>query len=212
MIHSCPLFPLMQTCGLTRPWHAVRSSRGLRPLPRSGGVPPAGPRGPAARGWCKTTPLEGAGSPLRPREGVRRGPRDPRIPGSPDPEDWGPQTSGPRPRGRPLGRGPGVPGSRRGPRASPARGVLHQPLAPGPRGTGRESRGPGSRRGSRRVPPGGPFPPRAGNPSFPTPGKPRGAGARGWCKTPLGRSPESEILEGFGDFGHFWPNPGFLAR
>jgi len=72
--------------------------------------------------------------------------------------------------------------------AGPAGGVLHQPLAPGPRGSrrggGDPSRGGGWSRTSR-----------GGLPEAlrdPVPGRPRrvprGPAARGWCKTPLAGS------------------------
>jgi len=98
--------------------------------------PPGPPRG---RGFTSTPSgapgvagraLRGLLEPSGPREGVW----DP-VPGS---RDRGPR--GPREPPEGLGgRSPGSPGSREG----PAYGVLHQPLAPGPRGTGQGSRGPG---------------------------------------------------------------------
>jgi len=102
------------------------------------------PRGPAARGWCKTTPAAVSETP----DGVWRAPRGlPRGRGAPrDPDPGGLRDPGPRDP---------VPGPRRGSgRASQAPGsplplgVLHQPLAAGPRG---------SRPGS----PGGPETPRS---------------------------------------------------
>jgi len=91
-----------------------------------------------------------------------------------------------------------------GPRA----GVLHQPLAPGPRGSraGRKSGiltppGPGGGFG----PPGGPAGP-SGTLGTPDPRRePRGPGARGWCKTPLARG--SGGTPGPRDRGSWSPGP-----
>jgi len=120
---------------------------GFPGFPGGPGRPPPGPgprdrpgipRGPGARGWCKT-PLAGAPGP----GSGTSGPRDPGVPpplgaweapdrgsGTPDPGPRDPWSPGPPPdrSGRAL---PGLPG----PPAPPARGVLHQPLAAGPRGS-----------------------------------------------------------------------------
>jgi len=93
---------------------------------------PGVPRGPAARGWCKTTPggtprgvPQGPGRASRGLREPRRGLRDP-VPGSgilgiPRSLVWDP-----RPGREGVPRDPGTPVSG---------GVLHQPLAPGPRGS-----------------------------------------------------------------------------
>jgi len=154
---------------------------------------PGEPRGPAARGWCKTTPARGPGGLSGASERV---PGAPRCPGAWPARSriWGPRTPGSR-RGSPAPGG-GVPGSRPGvpgSRPAPARGVLHQPLAPGPRGIPGRSRGPG-------VPEGPPGPP--GRPGShpartgvqkPLPGN-RGAPARGVdVKPPPGASRDREF-------------------
>jgi len=97
----CTPFPLMQTCGLTRPRHAVGCVRRLCPLPHSG-VPPAPRRRAPPRGVdVKQPPGEGPGSPGTPDRGPGQvpGPWGPRSripdPGSPG---W---PGGPSPRGRP---------------------------------------------------------------------------------------------------------------
>jgi len=133
--------------------------------------------------------------------------RRPRIPGSGDPP-----SRGPRSLGRPMWA-PGPSGT--GPRA----GVLHQPLAPGPRGTGWGVPGvPG-------VPKVAPGPCGASGASRearirPSPGRgpetPRGAPARGVDVKPRpGRgpgSPKSEILALFKENARFWAFLAFLAR
>jgi len=108
---------------------------------------------------------------LRPRPGPSGGPS--RDPGDPRPRIRDLGTPGPRgggARGAVLRDPPGPPGG-------PGRrreGVLHQPLAPGPRGSRRGYPGPGSPGGSRKGPPGGPKPARAGIPENPPP-VPRGS-------------------------------------
>jgi len=133
--------------------------------PGSGAPDPGVPRGPGARGWCKT--------PLAPRSGPRS--PGPGNPGDPQIAIWACPGPWLRPRGLGgalripgtwSGRPPGT-GSREippGPRrrspepllGSPAPGggvVLHQPLAAGPRGPpgSRDARAVQARSTERRV-------------------------------------------------------------
>jgi len=115
-----------------------------------------GPPGPPALGVLHQPPARGWEGPPRPPEGPPGTPGTPggvldQVPG-PGPGDRESRRAPPPPgEGSPGPWGPGA----RVP-AGPARGVLHQPLAPGPRGTGRGSRGPGTRE-VRKGPPGGPW-------------------------------------------------------
>jgi len=168
---------------------------------RVSGTPvPGEPRGPAARGWCKTTPGRDPGIPIS-------GSRTP-----PGPRDGVPPPQGAPPGGCPGDRGPGlaralgsqVPG---GPLRGPGRpregGFTSTPRAGAPRYPG----SPGSP-GSLFSRPGGeiskigPFGP---PPQKPLPGEPRGPGARGWCKTPAGGGRKTPIL---GKNAQKWPKRG----
>jgi len=184
---------------------------GVAPGPRRGAPGPRDPgrglpgnRGAPARGVDVKPPLRDPGTgPGDPLEGLRRALR---------------RVSGPREGSWPA-RGLGGPGTP-GPGGRP-RGVLHQPLAPGPRGTPGRPGGPSGAR-EPKIPDFGDFPrkgPFLGPPGGPRPRIPktpkkglRGPGARGWCKTPpRGRRkvPKS------GQNGHFRekvPKSGILAK
>jgi len=116
-------------------------------------------------------------------------------------------------RGPPPGRG----GGSRGPRDPAPRGVLHQPLAAGPRGTRRGSPGPGVPGTGFPGLPGGPRPPPAGaglQTPLPDPPGNRGAPARGVDVKPpsaggLGTS-KSRLFRDFGENGRFSAFSGLL--
>jgi len=202
----------MLPCGQTRPQHAAGSPRGLRPLPLSGGYPLRDRRAPPRGVDVKQPPRRGRGGPGTPIRGSGPDPRDPgsRIPGhrSPDTGDG----LGPPLRGGPDSRTriPEGPGDL--PRRPPGGCFYINPSRRGPvasRGVSRD-RGPRRGLGARSQDPKNP-PPRRGTSKTP---KPRDrAPARGVdVKPPPRGRPGPEFWTSFKDFGHFWPNSGFLAR
>jgi len=116
-------------------------------------------------------PPRGLGGPGQGPGPARDGLRDPGVPGTQDPRIRDPPPGG---WGRPEtpSRGPG--GSRTRP-GGPARGVLHQPLAPGPRGTPPGSGARSSPGGLRDLPGGPKYHPRPWRAPDPLSGN-RGAG------------------------------------
>jgi len=186
----------------------LRGERGPDPKKGLFGVPK-----PAPRGGFTSTPRE-------------RGP-DLGSGGLPDP--GGPGGASQRsPRGLPgpLGGVSRAPGSRRGPAASPARGVLHQPLAPGPRGSPERSPGIPVPGGPRQGPRGVQIPTPSqgvGNPApagYPrkSPFSDRGAPARGVDVKPPLPGPQKGLRDPkipkntpkWGIIGLFRPFRGFL--
>jgi len=186
------------------PWLAATSlpwlgqghpAQGDDPRPRRAG--PREPRGPGARGWCKTPSAGGPGGPKKaqntPKWGI--------MAKNPDFRDFwlkwpflaisrqnSPVATGLKVAENPIfgvflqkrGKIPGF----RDPRA----GVLHQPLAPGPRGSrGRGSGAPPGRGWPRGLPEALFGPP--GSPDPGTPGRYRGAPARGVDVKPPSRAP-----------------------
>jgi len=122
--------------GSRGPFRASRGRLpGTPPGPRIPGTPRRVPRGPAARGWCKTPLAAAARDPGTPSGTGFPGPWPRGGPSGPCPGGPGDQTPVPGPPGAPEG----VPRALGGPPGAPAVGVLHQPLAAGPRGS------PGSR-------------------------------------------------------------------
>jgi len=136
------------------------------PLPPPGGVasPRREPRGPGARGWCKTPAPKGPGGPKKPENTPKWGIMAKKAIFGPFCWKWpflatfqenppvatGAKTPILAKKGQNPGKGVKIPDSRD--LAVAARGVLHQPLAPGPRGSGGGWSGPLPGRGWPRAP------------------------------------------------------------
>jgi len=123
-----------------------RGSRETPPGPRDPGTP-ARNRGAPARGVDVKPPsagLPGPGSGALRDPGVRKGPPQPLGRGPPGDQDpRGPGLRDPGPRTGLPGRAPGSPWASQVPGSPRPLGVLHQPLAAGPRGSRRGTPGTG---------------------------------------------------------------------
>jgi len=163
---SCPDLTLLEHV----PHPLGRGGRGACAAWRPGSRARREPRGPAARGWCKTPYAGGPGRPPRPPEG---------LPGPCPGGSWGPGAPG-----VPGSPGSGVPDPRPGGRGSLPGG----PLDPGRSRTGSGDPGEGGFTST----------PRAGAPRFPgavpgpgAPGGPEKGLREAWNPAPPGRGPET---------------------